>query len=56
MTEGHKSLCLIGVGDQMPDVELPQVGGRRTKLADLYGKKATVVVFWKGDRRMALTN
>jgi peroxiredoxin len=55
MTEGHKSLCLVGVGDQMPDVELPQVGGRQNKLADLYGKKATVVVFWKGDRRMALT-
>jgi thioredoxin-dependent peroxiredoxin len=55
LTDAHKSICLVGVGDTMPEVELPQVGGRGTKLADLYGKKATVVVFWKSDRRMALT-
>jgi peroxiredoxin len=55
LTDAHKSLCLVGVGDPMPEVELQQLGGRRTKLADLYGKKATVVLFWKSDRRMALT-
>jgi len=55
LTDAHKALCKIGVGDQMPAIELPQLGGRRAKLADLYGKKATVVVFWKSDRRMALT-
>jgi peroxiredoxin len=33
--------------------ELPKLGSdNQTKLADLFGKKATVVVFWKGDRRM----
>jgi peroxiredoxin len=32
---------------------LPQIGGSgQAKLADLMGKKATVVVFWKSDRRM----
>jgi thioredoxin-dependent peroxiredoxin len=55
LTDAHQALCLIGVGDKMPALELPQVGGRRTELADLYGKTATVVVFWKSDRRMALT-
>jgi len=55
LSDGHQSLCLIGVGDKIPDLELPQLGGRRSKLADLYGKQATVVVFWKSDRRMALT-
>lgn len=55
LTDAHKALCQIGVGDEMPAVELPQLGGRRAKLADFYGKKATVVVFWKSDRRMALT-
>ena len=37
----------------MPEIALPQVGGSGDKtLAALYGKKATVVVFWKSDRRM----
>lgn len=38
----------------MPAIELPKVGDSgKAKLAGLLGKKATVVVFWKGDRRMA---
>jgi peroxiredoxin len=55
LTDSHEALCRVGVGDTMPEMELRQLGGRRTKLADLYGPKATVVVFWKTDRRMALT-
>jgi peroxiredoxin len=54
LTEGHKSLCLVGVGDKMPAIELQQLGGGRAKLANLLGSKATVVFFWKGDRRLAL--
>jgi peroxiredoxin len=54
LTDAHKALCRVGVGDTMPDIQLAQLGGRRTKLADLYGKQATVVVFWKSDRGMAL--
>jgi peroxiredoxin len=51
----EKGLNKVNVGDAMPTIELPQVdGGKAAKLADLLGKKATVVVFWKGDRRMAL--
>jgi peroxiredoxin len=53
LTEGHKALCLVGVGDTMPAIELQQLGGGRAKLADLLGSKATVVVFWKGDRRLS---
>ena len=38
----------------MPAIELPKVGDNgKAKLASLLGKKATVVVFWKGDRRMS---
>lgn len=55
LTVGHEALCTVGVGDTMPEIELQALGGRRTTLADLYGRKATVVVFWKGDRRMART-
>ena len=53
LTKQHEALCQVGVGDTLPPIELTQLGGRRIKLSDLYGKTATVVVFWKGDRRMA---
>lgn len=54
LTAQHEALCHVKVGNQMPAIELPKVGGGQAKLADLYGDAATVVVFWKGDRRMAL--
>lgn len=54
LSKQDQALCRVRVGDQMPPLVLPQLGGRgEAKLADLYGKKATVVVFWKGDRRMS---
>ena len=54
LTAQHEAICRVKVGDTMPAIELPKVGGGRAKLADLYGSAATVVVFWKSDRRMAL--
>jgi peroxiredoxin len=53
LSKAHASLCKVKVGDMMPAIELPQLGGAVTKLSSLFGKEATVVVFWKGDRRMA---
>jgi peroxiredoxin len=53
LTKQHEALCRVKVGEAMPAIELAKVDGDKTKLADLYGKAATVVVFWKGDRRMA---
>lgn len=53
LSKGHEALCKVKVGDQMPDISLPQLGGEATKLSSLLGDKATVVVFWRGDRRMA---
>ncbi len=53
LSKGHEALCRLKVGDTMPDIELEQLGGGRRKLADVAGKKATVVVFWKPGRRMA---
>lgn len=55
LTEGHEALCSIGVGDKMPAIELGQLGGRRTSLDQLFGRAATVVLFWKSDRAMART-
>lgn len=54
LSKGDEAACKVKVGDAMPAIELPKLsGGDTTKLADLLGKKATVVVFWKGDRRMS---
>jgi peroxiredoxin len=38
----------------MPAFELQELGGNeRKRLTDLAGEKATLLVFWKADRRMA---
>jgi peroxiredoxin len=55
LSKREEQLCKVKVGDQMPEIALPKLGGNESmKLADLIGKTATVVVFWKGDRRMAV--
>jgi peroxiredoxin len=54
MSKADQAACKVKVGDAMPAIELPKLGGTsKTKLSDLLGKKATVIVFWKGDRRMS---
>jgi peroxiredoxin len=54
LSKGDAAACKVKVGDAMPAIELPKLGEtNKTKLTDLLGKKATVVVFWKGDRRMS---
>ena len=56
LSKGHAALCRVKVGDAMPQIELPQLGrdGARKQPADFFGEKATVVVFWNSDRRMAM--
>lgn len=54
LSKQHAELARVKVGDSLPEIELPKVLGGTAKLSALYGKKATVVVFWKGDRQMAL--
>jgi peroxiredoxin len=54
LTKQHANLCRVKVGDSLPAIELPTASGnKKTKLADLYGKAATVVVFWASDREMS---
>jgi peroxiredoxin len=54
LSKAHQALCRVKAGDVMPEITAPQVGGGSpAKLSSFYGEKATVVVFWKGDRRMA---
>jgi peroxiredoxin len=53
LSKRHQALCKVKVGDKLPNIELPKLGGGNAKLADLAGKKATVVLWWRGNRRMA---
>lgn len=54
LTEQHRDMCKVFVGDQMPEVELPDLDGDETKLSSLYGAAATVVYFWNDERALAL--
>jgi peroxiredoxin len=53
LTKHHANLCRVKVGDALPAMELPTASGNKTKLSELYGKAATVVVFWADDREMS---
>jgi peroxiredoxin len=54
LSKQHEALCRVKVGDTMPAIELEQLGGGgRKRLTALAGQSATVVVFWKSDRRMS---
>jgi peroxiredoxin len=53
LSKSHESLCKVKVGDSLPAFELQVAGANeKKKLSGLLGKTATVVLFWKGDRRM----
>jgi len=53
LSAGHRNLCRVHVGDRLPAIELSRLGGDVTDLADLQGKRATIVLFWHPDRWMA---
>lgn len=50
----HAQWCTKGVDDIFPQLQLPHYRAHEmTSLESLYGKRATVVVFWKEDRWMS---
>jgi peroxiredoxin len=51
----QESLCRVKVGDAMPEIKLALLGGNEAELGKLNGERATVVAFWKSDRRMSRT-
>jgi hypothetical protein len=55
LSKADESMCLVKVGDAMPEISAPELAPMAIpkRLDALFGKKATVVVFWKSDRRMA---
>jgi peroxiredoxin len=46
LTTDHRKRCRVHIGDSLPPIELPLLGGNPTKLATLQGKQATVILFW----------
>lgn len=54
LTDQHAAMCLVGVGDKFPALELPDPAGQQHKLSELEGEKLTLVVFWNGQEPTAL--
>ncbi len=55
LSEQHRAMCKVGVGDQLPELVLKTPNGDDQELAALLGKKASVVVFYKSDGWMTRT-
>lgn len=57
MAEIDRAKCNLFVGDSAPHGELSQLSGGTQQISDLFGKKATVLVFWtSGAERYAALN
>ena len=57
LSSAHAQLCNLSVGESFPDARLSRYESRNngspTDLQTLFGKQATVVLFWQPDRWMA---
>jgi peroxiredoxin len=54
LTEQHAALCKVRVGDQFPNLELPNLEGEKHSLTELFGPKLTLVVFWNARQSTGL--
>lgn len=55
LSDGHKALCRIAVGNQMPELSLEGPDGTSVSLTDHYGETLTVAFFWTANRYQART-
>ena len=53
LTDAHKKMCLVGVGDTLPLVGLQDLKKRPAKISDLSGEIGTVVFFWEPGQWMS---
>jgi hypothetical protein len=49
LSEQHQELCVVKVGDAFPTLALTTLDGAEQPLPDMYGKRATVILFWHGN-------
>ena len=54
LSHAQSELCKVKVGDQLPDVQLPNLDGQTNNLGKLLGSKLTVVVFWGSASRSSV--
>ena len=54
LTDQHAKTCLVKVGDQFPELTLPNLAGGAQPLKELFGEKATLIVFWKASNPYAI--
>jgi len=54
LSQGHRDLCLVFVGDALPDATLPDAAGETHELRSALGEKLTVVLLWSADNPYAL--
>ena len=52
LSEQHRAMCRVGVGDTLPEMTLATPNGDEQKLAPLLGKEATVVVFYQSGEKL----
>lgn len=48
MSEKHRKTCKVFVGDVLPELELPDLAGKKRKLSADFGKKLTLICFFGG--------
>src|SRR5690606_23728395 len=46
LTDAEKAICTVKVGDQVPEISLPNLAGETQDINDLLGEKFTVLLFW----------
>lgn len=47
LSEGHAATCKLRVGDEFPQLALPDFEGVTHELSSLFGERLTVVIFWR---------
>lgn len=53
-TDHHAAMNKVGLGDQFPNLELPNLQGEQKSLTELLGSKLTLVVFWNATQPTGL--
>ena len=54
LSEQHRAMCKVGVGDTLPKLMLTTPNGDEQALQPLFGKELTVIVFYQGHAEQKL--
>ncbi len=54
LSQGHRELCIVYLGDRLPTATLPDAAGAAHELGQSLGARLTVVILWNADNPYAL--